>query len=34
LLGISAGGGVIGSILVAFIGAVLLIWITRVLKRA
>ncbi len=28
------GGGLIGSILVAFVGAVILIWITRLLKKA
>ena len=33
-LGIGAGGGVIGGIVVAFIGAVILVAITRVLKRA
>jgi len=33
-LGIWPGGGMIGSIVVAFVGAVLLVWITRLLKRA
>jgi uncharacterized membrane protein YeaQ/YmgE (transglycosylase-associated protein family) len=33
-LGIAAGGGLIGGIIVAFIGAVVLVAITRVLKRA
>jgi len=33
-LGVSTGGGMIGSIIVAFIGAVILIGITRLLKRA
>jgi uncharacterized membrane protein YeaQ/YmgE (transglycosylase-associated protein family) len=33
-LGIGAGGGVLGGIVVAFIGAVVLVAITRVLKRA
>jgi uncharacterized membrane protein YeaQ/YmgE (transglycosylase-associated protein family) len=33
-LGIWQGRGVIGSIIVAFIGAVILVAITRVLKRA
>ena len=33
MLGISAGG-LIGGILVAFIGAVILIWLTRMLKKA
>jgi len=33
-LGIAAGGGMIGGIIVAFIGAVILVAITRVLKRA
>ena len=27
-------GGMIGSIIVAFIGAVILVWLTRLLKRA
>ena len=34
LLGIPSSGGMIGSIVVAFIGAVILVGITRVLKRA
>lgn len=34
MLGIWHGGGMIGSIIVAFIGAVILVAITRVLKRA
>jgi uncharacterized membrane protein YeaQ/YmgE (transglycosylase-associated protein family) len=34
LLGIWEGGGMIGSIIVAFAGAVILVAITRVLKRA
>ena len=33
-LGVSTSGGMIGSIIVAFIGAVILVGITRVLKRA
>ncbi len=33
-LGISAGGGMIGSIIVAFVAAVILVGITRLLKRA
>lgn len=33
-LGIWRGGGMIGSIIVAFIGAVNLIWITRVIRKA
>jgi len=33
MLGITAGG-LIGGILVAFIGAVILIWLTRMLKKA
>jgi uncharacterized membrane protein YeaQ/YmgE (transglycosylase-associated protein family) len=33
-LGIWQGGGMIGSIIVAFIGAVILVWITRLLKKA
>ena len=34
LLGIWPGGGIIGAIIVAFIGAVILVGITRLLKRA
>jgi uncharacterized membrane protein YeaQ/YmgE (transglycosylase-associated protein family) len=34
LLGVGAGGGMIASIVVAFIGAVILVGITRLLKRA
>ena len=34
LLGIWPGGGMIGSIIVAFVGAVILVGITRLLKRA
>jgi uncharacterized membrane protein YeaQ/YmgE (transglycosylase-associated protein family) len=34
LLGISAGGGLIGGIIVAFVGAVILVWLTRLLKKA
>jgi uncharacterized membrane protein YeaQ/YmgE (transglycosylase-associated protein family) len=34
LLGIWEGGGMIGSIIVAFAGAVILVAITRVLKKA
>jgi uncharacterized membrane protein YeaQ/YmgE (transglycosylase-associated protein family) len=33
-LGIGAGGGLIGGIIVAFVGAVVLVGVTRVLKRA
>ena len=33
-LGAGAGGGMIGSIIVSFIGAVILVAITRMLKRA
>ena len=33
-LGIWPAGGMIGSIIVAFVGAVILIWITRLLKKA
>ena len=33
-LGIWPGGGVIGSLIVAFIGAVILVAITRLFKRA
>jgi uncharacterized membrane protein YeaQ/YmgE (transglycosylase-associated protein family) len=34
LLGIWPGGGMFGSIIVAFVGAVILVAITRLLKRA
>jgi len=34
LLGIWPGGGLIGSIIVAFVGAVILVWLTRQLKKA
>jgi uncharacterized membrane protein YeaQ/YmgE (transglycosylase-associated protein family) len=32
-LGIWRGGGMIGTTIVAFIGAVILIWITRLVKK-
>jgi uncharacterized membrane protein YeaQ/YmgE (transglycosylase-associated protein family) len=34
LLGIWQGRGLIGSIIVAFIGACILVWITRLVKKA
>jgi uncharacterized membrane protein YeaQ/YmgE (transglycosylase-associated protein family) len=34
MLGIWPGGGMIGSIIVAFIGAVILVGLTRLFKRA
>lgn len=34
LLGLHLGGGMLGSIIVAFVGAVILVGITRLLKRA
>jgi len=34
MLRIWPGGGIIGSILVAFVGAVILVWIARKLKKA
>ena len=34
LLGIRLGGGMIGSIIVAFVGALILVGFTRLLKRA
>jgi uncharacterized membrane protein YeaQ/YmgE (transglycosylase-associated protein family) len=34
MLGIWPGGRMIGSIIVAFIGAMILIWITRLVKKA
>lgn len=33
-LGLSSGSGLIGSIIVSFVGAVILVAITRVLRRA
>ena len=33
-LGLASGSGIFGSIIVSFIGAVILVGITRVLKRA
>ena len=34
MMGIWPGGGMIGSIIVAFVGAVILVGITRLIKRA
>ena len=34
ILGIFPGGGMIGSIIVAFVGAVILVGLTRLIKRA
>ena len=34
MLGIGRGGGFIGSLVVAFIGAVILVWIARLVKKA
>jgi uncharacterized membrane protein YeaQ/YmgE (transglycosylase-associated protein family) len=34
VLGISTSGGIIGSIIVTFIGAVILLFILRLIKRA
>jgi uncharacterized membrane protein YeaQ/YmgE (transglycosylase-associated protein family) len=34
LLGIWPGGGILGAIIVSFVGAVILVGITRLLKRA
>jgi uncharacterized membrane protein YeaQ/YmgE (transglycosylase-associated protein family) len=34
MLGVGAGGGMIGSVVVSLIGAIILVAITRVLKRA
>jgi uncharacterized membrane protein YeaQ/YmgE (transglycosylase-associated protein family) len=34
LLGIWPGGGILGAIIVSFVGAVILVAITRLLKRA
>jgi len=34
LLHLWPGGGLIGSIIVAFVGAVILVWITRLLKKS
>jgi uncharacterized membrane protein YeaQ/YmgE (transglycosylase-associated protein family) len=33
-LGIYPGGGILGSIVVAIIGAIFLIWLSRLLKKA
>jgi uncharacterized membrane protein YeaQ/YmgE (transglycosylase-associated protein family) len=33
MLGIWPGGGIIGSIIVAFVGAVILVWVTRLVKK-
>jgi len=33
VLGLWPGGGIIGSIIVSFVGAVILVWITRQVKR-
>ena len=33
-LGLSSGSGIVGSIIVSFIGAVILVAVTRVLRRA
>jgi uncharacterized membrane protein YeaQ/YmgE (transglycosylase-associated protein family) len=34
LVGLSSSGGIIGDIVVATIGAVFLIWLSRMLKKA
>ncbi len=34
MLGIWRGGGMLPSIVVAFVGAVILVWITRLVKKA
>ena len=34
MLGLWPGGGILGSIIVSFVGAVILVWITRLIKRA
>jgi uncharacterized membrane protein YeaQ/YmgE (transglycosylase-associated protein family) len=34
LLGIFSSGGLIGSILVAFVGACILLWLVRLIKKA
>jgi uncharacterized membrane protein YeaQ/YmgE (transglycosylase-associated protein family) len=34
LLGIYSNGGLIGSVLVAFVGAVILLWLVRIIKKA
>jgi uncharacterized membrane protein YeaQ/YmgE (transglycosylase-associated protein family) len=34
LLGIFSSGGLIGSILVAFVGACILLWLIRLIKKA
>jgi len=34
LLGIYSGGGIVPSILVAFVGACILLWLVRLIKKA
>ena len=34
LLGVYPRGGLIGSVLVAFVGAVILLWLARLIKKA
>jgi len=34
ILGIWPGGGILGAILVSFVGAVILVWITRLIRKA
>jgi len=34
MLGIFPGGGLIGSVLVAFVGACILLWLVRLIKKA
>lgn len=34
MIGIQIGNGMIGSIIIAFIGAVILVWLTRMIKKA
>jgi uncharacterized membrane protein YeaQ/YmgE (transglycosylase-associated protein family) len=34
LLGIFSNGGLIGSVLVAFVGACILLWLVRLIKKA
>jgi uncharacterized membrane protein YeaQ/YmgE (transglycosylase-associated protein family) len=34
VIGVWPGGGMIGAIIVAFVGAVILVWIARLIKKA
>jgi uncharacterized membrane protein YeaQ/YmgE (transglycosylase-associated protein family) len=34
MIGLWPGHGIVGSIIVAFVGAVILVWLTRLIKKA